>query len=348
MTGMRPWVLSYPPRHPYVDRFHGTVATLVHRDEPMPELDRFYETEWLRSQRHQVDIAHLHFGHEQHPLPRVLDALRALRRLGIGVVMTVHDLDNPHLRPELDDTVEAVRQMAPLAHTVTTLTDSAATVVQRLTGIRPRVIPHGPLLRPDRMHRARRQRAVAAGGWGPVLVHAKPERPGYDLEAALEAGARLADTVPLRVLVDAEHASHVTDHPAARHVEVVVHDGLSHARLVAHLVASRLLVLPYRHGTHSGLLELAADVGVPVVATDAGCYDEQHPVWTVPVRDRSVDVDALVQAISAAPDRPHLVSPVEQRERLYHAVLRAHRSLYAQVRTRSGLRLPEMHAAGSR
>ena len=64
-------------------------------------------------------------------------------------------------------------------------------------------------------------------------------------------------------------------------VVLVEHRRLSDAELA--IAVSRLdaYVLPYRHGTHSGWLEMCWDLGVPVAAPLLGHYAEQHPDGSV-------------------------------------------------------------------
>ena len=155
----RPRVLSHPPRHPYVDRFDDTVSRVVHRDEPMPRLDAYHDPDWVRRQRGDWDLVHLHFGHEHHPVERMVDVLDAHRSAGTPIVVTVHDLANPHLRPQDDPSLDLLGPMVERARVVTTLTVGCANAVAAHTGVHPRIIPTG--------RSCRRTGCGAHGGCGP-------------------------------------------------------------------------------------------------------------------------------------------------------------------------------------
>jgi beta-1,4-mannosyltransferase len=65
---------------------------------------------------------------------------------------------------------------------------------------------------------------------------------------------------------------------AAGDLDLVRHERWDDARLHHHLAGLDVLVLPYRHGTHSGMVELCHDLGTAVVAPDVGRWHEQRPV----------------------------------------------------------------------
>ncbi|WP_341253176.1 hypothetical protein [Euzebya pacifica] len=323
----RPRVLSHPPRHPYVDRFDETVSRVVHRDEPMPRLDAYHDPDWVRRHSGDWDLVHLHFGHEHHPVERMVDVLDAHRSAGTPIVVTVHDLANPHLRPQDDPSLDLLGPMVERARVVTTLTVGCANAVAAHTGVHPRIIPHGPILPADRMWRARRLRSASAGPWGPLLLHAKPRRPSHDVRGVLDAVALLDGGVPMRVLVDRDDVDLLRGHRALELVDLVVHDGLEHRELVRQIALSRGLVLPYRWGTHSGMLELAADVGTAVIGTDAGFVAEQHSMAVAPLRRDHVDPIEMADQMISLRDAD-LVSRAEDRERLGYQVLAAHERVY--------------------
>src|SRR5699024_4290847 len=96
-------------------------------------------------------------------------------------------------------------------------------------------------------------------------------------------GARLTVMVRADALAaarDPEHPRHaaateldrLTAHPD---VEVRAHDHLADDELCAALAGFDALVLPHRHGTHSGWLELCRDLGLPPVIPRIGYLAEQ-------------------------------------------------------------------------
>jgi hypothetical protein len=58
-------------------------------------------------------------------------------------------------------------------------------------------------------------------------------------------------------------------------IHLDVRDRLTDAELWDRLASAELVVLPYRWGTHSGLLEAAHDLGTPVLAPEFGGYGDQ-------------------------------------------------------------------------
>ncbi len=179
---------------------------------------------------------------------------------------------------------------------------------------------------------------MALGG-GHILVNAGILRPNLGLEELAAACRAVRPTLPVRVQVHRRSADAVTaivgDVPG---IEVVVHDGLTHAELERTVADAAALLLPYRWGTHSGLMEVAADVGTPVLATSVGFLLTQphtvpagHPRAGIAVSDDRVDVTELALALT----RPLRMAPVVRdadrdrdeatfttmHDRLYHRLL---------------------------
>lgn len=335
-----PRVLSYPPRHPFVDRFDGTVARLVKRDEPMPRLDRFYDPVWVAAEARRWDIAHLHFGHEQHPVDRVLEAVAAHRASGVPVAFTVHDLQIPHLPPDSGAAEDLVIAVAPSVDALVTPSRGCADAVRRLTGRAATVIPHGPLVGAGRRHRLRTHRRLAGEGHGHLLVHVGRWRPNLGLEELAAACRLVQPSLPVRLQVHCSAVDRVTSLVGdVRGIDVVGHDHLSDAEFERNVADATAVLLPYRWGTHSGLLELAADIGTPVLRTAVGHLCEQphttppgHPEQGIAVHDHRIDVDELAATLQR-PIGPAPMLPALDRARSEEAALRGHERLYHRLRT---------------
>jgi beta-1,4-mannosyltransferase len=325
-------VLSYPPRHPYVDRLAGTVATLVHRDEPWPRLPSFYDPAWVAAHTDDWDLAHLHFTWEQYPVERLAAVLGAHRDAGRPIVWTAHDLRNPHT-PDPEDDHAYLEVLAEHASAVLTLTATAAAQVHDRFGRQATVVPHGPLL--DAAHARRLRAAARQDERVTVLLHAKSLRRNLDVAGSVAAAARLGPEVPIRLLLslhDEADVRRALADPLPANVTVWWHPPLDHDTLAEAIASAGALLLPYRWGTHSGLLELAMDVGTPVITTDAGAFADQGPVRSVPVVDGALDVDVLASALrdattGALPPPPSW----EQREAAAASFLAVHRRVYREV-----------------
>lgn len=292
-------VCSYPPRHDYVDRLHGVAVDLVERDEEWPRLPRFWNPAWVAANAHRWDDAHLHFTWEQYPLATVAAVLDAHRAAGRRIVWTAHDLQNPHRRDDRWDGA-ALALLASRADRVVTLTSGAAIALRERVGVEATVVPHGPLADVDTMHAARSR--PRRPGPTRVLLHAKSLRANLDW-AAVVLAARVATGRGLDVRVDVD----VHDEPAivaavrsvaGPGVAVTAHRRRGFRDLCARIAHADAIVLPYRWGTHSGLAELATDLGTTVIASDAGFVGDQVPAVVVARVAGSVDVGLLADAFA--------------------------------------------------
>ena len=91
------------------------------------------------------------------------------------------------------------------------------------------------------------------------------------------------------------------------------------------LQRAAVVVLPYRWGTHSGLLEAAHDLGTPTAAPMLGAYAEQgaHPLRTGRLAD-----DLLAAA------RSTVVTDLASRSFQRCAIVDAHRRCYRALAAR--------------
>jgi hypothetical protein len=304
-------VVSVPAAHPYVRRISASTEIEVLSDPPVagapvgvwwPPVA--LDPAWIRAHAAEADLLHIHFGTESFPPGYVTACLVAAHEVGWPVVYTVHDLEHPQLEEQAayDDQLD---ELVRGADALVTLTQGAADGIRERWGRDATVIRH-PSLLSDEV----RVPAVLASAEIRVGVHLKDLRPNVDavgtvttlLEAvgrlrargtAVVAEVRLHHSVrdpdardAVRRLVGASDADLLIEH------ERLDDDGLA-------IALSRLdvCVLPYRHGTHSGWLELCWDLAVPVAVPDGvGQYAEQHADDTV-VAYRPGDAAALERAL---------------------------------------------------
>ena len=223
--------------------------------------------------RDRVHVVHLHFGFEHRSLDELEVWAHDLAAAGIALVHTVHDLDNPHLTDQRDHH-RAIGTLVTRANALTTLTGAAADVIQCRHGRRPRVMAHPhvvPLGEMARRHRSPRPRRG-------VYVHAATGRPNLDLDAiASVALAAAPPDVLVHVRPDAPTATIEALDRLARRGRLIldVRPRLGDGELWDRLGAAELVLLPYRWGTHSGLLEAAHDLGTPVLAPAIGGFADQ-------------------------------------------------------------------------
>ena len=301
-------VAHVPSRHPYVQAIDPDAVML---DDPW-SIDQIVDG--------SVDAVHVHFGFEHLSADALAGWAESVREAGVVLVHTVHDVDNPHL---IDQTPHHRRTqtLVEASDVVTTLTDSAADRVERQWGRRPVVIPHPPLA----STRNPRRPDVTGGG----LLWLGTVRPNLDVEATVtflteaemdvevvvreDAVDRLPDSIRAAATTSNGHArtSTVAPRPTDSELEELV-------------ASAGVLVLPYAWGTHSGLVELATDLGVACVTTDSGSRADQGAA-TAPRLELAAAARRVLDT-GHVPHRPEAAGLA--------AVRAAHRRLYADSRTR--------------
>lgn len=291
-----PLVRHHPHVHPYVTNLWG----------PSPGFPAapIWDVDALAADG--VRIVHLHFGFEQRTAAELSTWIEQLRRRRIALVHTVHDLDNPHLVDQ-DGFHRGVGVLVDASDAVTTLTPAAATVILRRHGRESTVIAHPHVVALAEMS-ARRHRWARRRG---VYVHVATGRPNLDLAVvdALVAGADRPVHVHCRTTAPPDTLGHLRRLACRRHIHLDVDERPSDGRLWDRLGGAELVVLPYRWGTHSGLLEAATDLGTPVLAPRFGGYGDQGAHTYAP----DDDAEALAERVAAAVARPPTLTANDRR-----------------------------------
>lgn len=347
-------IVSVPAGHPYVQQVTADPRVAVLPDPVAPGADpavwwppAALDPTWISSNADAASLLHIHFGTESFPDGHLTACVDAAHAADWPVVFTLHDLEHP----QLGDSTAYLAQLDELmagADAIVTLTPGAAAVVAERWGRRAEVIPH-PSVLPGT---ASTEPAVGAGRV--VGMHLKDLRPGVDgpgsvqaLDAALtalrDAGHNVRGEVRLhRRVRDADAADTVRGLCAASDVlDLVEHERLADPDLFAALARLDACVLPYRHGTHSGWLELCWDLGVPVAAPRVGFFAEQHVDGTVASFTPSdgaglaAALSTLWTAASSRPASPARDALVEHRRALRTmtdaAIAERHADLYLRL-----------------
>jgi hypothetical protein len=315
-------VAALPPTDPYVD---AVLPPDVLRVGPDAVPSPWWDAEHLAAHADEIDVLHVHSGY-RHIDPAALECWgETVRRLGVPLVVTVHQLRGPGERERARHDAQLAALLAT-AELVLTLTAGAADEISTRFGRTPIVVAHPSVAVPVPDLGAERGLVGVRLGASPAV----PDPLGL-VRAAL-SGARSGGG-RLRVLVD-EGGERVL-HPGVRRlaedgdVELVVHDGDRPAQLQQLHVA----VLPERCGTHSGDLEICRDVGTRVVAPACGWFTDQWSDVVTYAHDRAgLDAVSLTAAVSAALTRP-MPRPVDRawREEQRAAVQQVHAEVYAHV-----------------
>ncbi|WP_176451572.1 glycosyltransferase [Enemella dayhoffiae] len=323
-------VASVPAAHPYVRAITaGSVTVLPDPIPPGRPAGQWWPPlvltpDWLRA--HRPEVVHVHFGFESLTVAELRAVLAVIEELDLGLLVTVHDLTNP----QLSEQTRHVQQLALLvaaADRVITLTPGAAAEIARRFGRAAEVLPH-PTLLTEPVTR------VGAGSRSPVGVHLKSLRAGIDRGAVADTIAATAELgVDCVLSVHPGAGAPLREHAARPHVAWWEHEPLAEAELHAWLAGLGVLVLPYASGTHSGLLELCGDLGVPVAVPAIGHHADQQPdpslLGTWPPGDRAGLTRALRRLLAGrATVRPNdRVARLAQRDR----VAARHAELWAEV-----------------
>lgn len=352
-------VLSVPAGHRYVAHLSdpdepvapGEVVVLPDPVEPgrapgvwWPALA--LRAEWIARHGAAADLVHAHFGFESRTPAELTAWVRALRERALPLVLTVHDLTNPHLHDQ-DSHLARLDVLVPAADAVLTLTRGAAQEIQRRWGRPAQVVPHPhmaplPLVgtpRPARgagparvgVHLKSLRANVDALGVLPALSRACAAVPGSQLvvhvhEEALDPGFTRHDPDLVRLLDDLERTGAAQVHRIAP---------LDDQGLWRYLRSLDVSVLPYRWATHSGWLEECRDLGTPVLAPDVGYLAEQGAVLGYRRGADGPDPDDLRRAVArvVAGD----LGPAgrqetqERRSAQRRLVARAHHTVYRHV-----------------
>ena len=238
---------------------------------------------WLEEHAAEIDLVHVHFGSESYTADELAATVETLRRLGLPLIYTVHDLENPQLSDQAAHRA-ALDTLVAGADELTTLTAATATEVERDHGRTSTVIPHPTLIEGEALPTGRGHSATRIG------VHLRDLRPNIDgvgttatlVRAVADLRARGTDVEAVVRLNE-----NVRDAEAAASIEALTRnaDGVTLARsarldddaLAGWLADLDACVLPYGHGTHSGWAELCYDLAVPVLGTRVGHIAAQHP-----------------------------------------------------------------------
>ncbi|MGY1787396.1 hypothetical protein [Geodermatophilus sp. SYSU D00698] len=319
-TSARTRVATVPHADPYVDAVLPASAVRVGpAHDPSPWLDPAY----LTAHAGLVDVVHLHTGCGHLHEDEVVSWTEALRRTGVPLVVSVHQLRDP-ARPARHDAHLAA--LLATAEVVFTLTPGAADEIAERFGRTAIVVAHPSVAAADPDTGAERGLVGLALGIPGAEVTDPVAMVRAALSGAVSGGGRL------RVFLEPGRAVALDpDLARAEGLEVVTRDP---ARWATQLQELHVAVLPQRCGTHSRDLEVCRDVGTRVVAPRCGWFADQ---WSDVVGygdDEGCGFDpvSLGVAVGAALARP-MPRPADRAWRAEQraAVQAVHEQVYDQV-----------------
>lgn len=157
-------VASVPSSHVYVRHLstdHDDGVRRLPDPPPGPGLPtaqwwppRMLAPGWVTANAAAFDVMHVHFGFDAVSPGDLTTWVGELRAAGKPLVLTVHDLRNPHHRePGLHDAQLSV--LVTSADAILTLTDGAATQVRSRWGRSALVLPHPHVVEEPTLRRPR-------------------------------------------------------------------------------------------------------------------------------------------------------------------------------------------------
>ncbi|WP_377644853.1 glycosyltransferase family 1 protein [Oryzobacter terrae] len=350
-----PVIASIPSDHVYVRHLEplgggGRVSRLADpltagRHEAAPWWPPvMLRPDWVREHADEFDVMHVHFGFDGESPESLQGLVDALRERDRPLVVTVHDLRNPHHdEPELHDAQLGV--LVAGADAVVTLTPGAAAEVARRHGRDATVLPHPHVVDEPILSRPRTPHEGFVVG-----IHVKSLRAGMEPAPVIEEAVAALPSMPGTTLrVDAHTdvmtpgsdryarplATRLTALAETGAIDLRVHDFFSDDELWEYLGSLDVSVLPYRFGTHSGWLEACHDLGTTVLAPDCGYYAEQRPclVYAAPGSGEPAPGTASLgeALLRAHRERPQWRADPAERRAERRALARAHEELYAAV-----------------
>ena len=326
-------VVTVPFSSPYLDAVLPAGAVRVGPDtSPSPWLD----PDHLLAHAADVDVLHLHGGYDHLTVPEMEAWTAAVRRSGVPLVVTVHDLV-PRESP--DGTLmparhrNHLRALLATAEVVLTLTPGAADEIADRFGRTAIVVAHPSLAAPTPgVGRETRLVGLHLGRLGP-RVHEPLELVRAALSGAVSGGGRLR--VDVHPDVDlGTRLPELRDLAATGTLELARTWEPGPAAWVRHLQELHVAVLPWWGGSHSGWVELCRDAGTRVVVPAGGWQGQQWSDVVLYGNDPQTGLDAasLTSAVVAALTRP-APARVDRRWRSEQraAVRRVHAQVYEQV-----------------
>ncbi|MEJ8281678.1 glycosyltransferase family 1 protein [Pseudonocardia spirodelae] len=328
-------VASVPTAHPYVRSLHHPQVLRL-PDPPVPGAvdGRWWPSPWLdagyvRAHAGTFDVLHVHFGFDDRGPAQLRALVAALRGADRPLVLTVHDLRNPHHTDPAPHTA-SLDVLVPAAAAVVTLTPGAAGRIRERWGRDALVLAHPAVVGPGWAHAPRPRHDGFVVG-----LHAKSHRTNADPVGVARA---LAATAPagVTVRVDAHDdgrgravATALRDEPR---LDLRVHPPFDDDAFHTYLQELDVSVLPYRWGTHSGWLEACHDLGTTALVPDVGHFREQAPCLTYRLAGDGPDRASLAAAVALAHrTRPAWRADPAVRERARAEVAGAHAALYREV-----------------
>ncbi|MFC6145787.1 glycosyltransferase family 1 protein [Corynebacterium nasicanis] len=318
-------VLSIPAGHVYTQAIRPSQVTY----RPDPDIDGQWwphpalDADWWHARTDLPDLVHLHFGFDHLSVADTRAFAQALRERNVPLVLTVHDLDNPHQVDQAEHHGK-LRVLLDAAAARLTLTDTAAARLRPGAHVipHPRVVADAPANAGTAVGvflKSLRANVITDPVFYRILARTLHRATGRPLSVHLHEDARTA------------HLIHdLAREQAAGFLELRVHSPMPDETLHRAVGNCSAVLLPYLRGTHSGWLEMCRDLGVGVAVPDCGMYAGQAD------DPRAVREYATGDPLDAARALIHLheqgrLPYAGDRERQLAEIRQAHLQVYREV-----------------
>ncbi len=249
-------------------------------------------TAWIRAGRPAV--LHLHWAH-RYLLPvlgrrgiasrRTIGELRLLRRLGVRIVWTIHNVSS-HEAASVPTEQATHRAIVDLSHAVICHCEAARRMAIEAYALparlhdRLRVIPHGDYagVYPDTIAREAARAALGAAPDERVMLFLGQIRPYKGVEDLIDA-FRTLDRPAIRLVIAGRTPGVTMNRRLSERADgdariTFVPGAVPDELMQVYLRGADVAVLPYRDVLTSGSAILAMTFGLPVVAPAIGCLPE--------------------------------------------------------------------------
>lgn len=310
-------IMAIPAQHPYVE------AVAPQSWDPVPMGQPFWphpclEPSWWHANERPVNVVHVHFGFEHLSLQQTEAFTDVLKLFAVPLVLTVHDLDNPHLEDQTNYHKQLEILLGAAAH-VFTLTSMAQEHLLREYGVYAEVTPHPHIVPTD---------------WAPTSPPPREHKVGVFLKSLRTNAVRDVEFYkalgPVTVYAHQDQAQSETIAALAEldNVDLVLHEPFDDDALFTEVASCDTVVLPYLRGTHSGWLEMCRDLGVSVIVPDCGCYVDQADTPHAVRVYRTGDGSSCAEAVAASQGRVPFHG--DRLEQLAH-VRAQHEAVYSKL-----------------
>ena len=299
-------VLAIPSAHPYSERLRSTspgASRVVHLDDPavpgapagaVVATDRARRRAGCVATRARSMSCTCTSASTPPHRPTCGRWVRALREAGIPLVLTLHDLVNPHFTDQRDH-LARLDVLVPAADALITLTAGAASEIEQRWGRSAEVLAHphvAPLelvgAAPAGRRTTTRVPSSSASTSRACAPTSSPSRSCASCRRRWRPSRTRSSSSTSTVTCStprtrATTASCSSRSPTSTAGAVCASRCTSVApthELWEHLRGLDLAVLPYAFGTHSGWVEACHDLGTTVLAPRTGHWVEQQPMLT--------------------------------------------------------------------